>query len=162
VPFSPELQVSVQIADDKFDGYSSMMTRFVDEQHSIILLSNIGISYDLKQQLTFDIAAILYNQVPPNRKNDATLYLIKSLFSANFSQTLQSLTADNTQFQISEESLASLAFELLWSSLADQSLQLFSFIVSEFPNSSTANQNLQKACHHHLARGAKSFAEQCT
>jgi len=88
--------------------------------------------------------------------------LIKSLFSANFSQTLQSLTADNTQFQISEESLASLAFELLWSSLADQSLQLFAFIVSEFPNSSTANQNLQKACHHHLAKGAKSFAEQCT
>ena len=162
VPFSPELQVSVQIADGKFDGYSSMMTRFVDEQHSIILLSNIGISYDLKQQLTFDIATILYNQVPPNRKNDATLNLIKSLFSANFSQTLQSLTADNTQFKLSEESLASLAFELLWSSLAEQSLQLFSFIVSEFPNSSTANQNLQKACRHHLAKSAKSFAEQCS
>jgi CubicO group peptidase (beta-lactamase class C family) len=162
IPVTQELEVNVHTYDGKFDGYSVMMTRFIDEKHSIILLSNTGISYFLKEQLTFDIAAVLYDQNAPNRKNDATLTLIKGIVSGKFSQTFNDLKSRKNNLDFNEQSLSSLAFELLWTNIANNSLQLFSFISDEFPNSSQAQTNLQRACNHRLAKSAENRASICS
>lgn len=161
IPITQELKVNVHTYDGKFDGYSAMITRFIDDKHSIILLSNTGISYFLKEQLTYDIAAVLYDQEVPDRKNDATLTLIKGIVSGEFNEKFNDLKSGNNHLDFNQQSLSSLAFELLWSNIADNSLQLFSFISNEFQNSSQAKINLQRACNHRLAKKAKRRTSTC-
>ena len=161
VPITQDLEVNIHTYDGKFDGYSAMITRFIDDKHSIVLLSNTGISYFLKEQLTYDIAAALYDQEVPDRKNDATLTLIKGIVSGKFSEKFSDLKSENNPLDFNQQSLSSLAYELLWSNIADNSLQLFSFISHEFPNSSQAKINLERACNHRLAKKAKNRASIC-
>jgi len=159
---SPTLEVNIHSYDGQLDGYSAMMTRFIDDKHSIILLSNTGMSYFLKEQLTFDIAAVLYAQDPPNRNNDVSLRLINSIVTGTFSQTFSALYADTEPLEFNETSLSSLAFELLWSNIADNSLQLFAFIRDKYPNSSNAKTNLLQACNHRLAKNSKRRTSLCS
>lgn len=156
------LEVNVHTFDGKLDGYSAMMTRFIDDKHSIIILSNTGISYFLKEQLTLDVAAVLYGQDPPNRQNDTTLTLINGVVSGKFSQTLNDLKSVKNNLDFNEQSLSSLAFELLWANIVNDSLQLFSFIGNAFQNSPQAQTNLQRACHHRLAKSAENTVNICS
>ncbi|WP_261593430.1 serine hydrolase domain-containing protein [Pseudoalteromonas holothuriae] len=162
IPITQGLEVNVHTYDGKFDGYSTMMTRFIDDKHSIIILSNTGISYFLKQQLTLDIAGVLYGQNVPNRKNDPTLSLIKGVVSGNFNHTFNGLKAEKNNFDFNEQSLSSLAFELLWANIASDSLKLFAFIKSEFPKSPRAKLNLQRACEHRLAKNVENRVSICS
>ena len=122
---------------------------------SIIILNNTGISYSLKQQLTLDIADVLYGKEPSNRENDTTLSLIKSVVSGDFDQTLNTLNSEKNNLDFHEQSLSPLAFELLWSNIISDSLKLFAFISNTFPESKQAELNLQRACKHRLAKNVK-------
>ena len=153
IPVSKKQNVNVHMYDGQFDGYSSMMTRFIDDKHSIIILSNVGISYFLKQQLTFDIADVLYNQPLKNRENDVSLILIKSLIAGTFEQTLTGLEAKKGEYNFNEASLSALAYQILWSGLGNESLKLFSFITNTFVDSLKAKTNLERACNHHVTNG---------
>ncbi|MEC4725215.1 hypothetical protein HWQ46_06570 [Shewanella sp. D64] len=115
----------------------------------------------MKEQLTYDIAAVLYGQEVPERKSDATLTLIKGIVSGDFNEKFNDLKSENNHLDFSQQSLSSLAFELLWSNMADNSLQLFSFIINAFPNSSQAEINLQRACNHRLTEKANSRTGIC-
>ncbi len=160
IPLTQDTEVNIHTYDGKFDGYSTMMTRFIDDKHSIIILSNTGMSYYLKQQLTIDIAAALYNQAPPNRNNDASLMLIKGIVNGTFNQTFNNIKLKkNVDFN--EQSLSALAFELLWSNMPTNALQLFTLISNEFPNSLQARHNLQQACSHRLARSVVNKLSFC-
>ena len=161
VPVSDELEVNIHTYDGQFDGYSAMMTRFIDDKHSIILLSNNGISYFLKEQLTFDIAAVLYQQEVPDRKNDASLMLINSIVSGAFKQAFNRLNTDAKLLAFNEASLSSLAFDLLWANMPENALQLFAFITEKYPNSTNASANLLQACSHRLASNAKKSMPVC-
>lgn len=153
VPVSKKQNVNVHMYDGQFDGYSSIMTRFIDDKHSIIILSNVGISYFLKQQLTFDIANVLYNQPLKNRENDVPLILIKSLISGTFEQTMTALEAKKGEYNFNEASLSALAYQILWSGLGSESLRLFSFINNIFADSLNAKTNLERACDHQVTNG---------
>lgn len=161
IPVAPNIEVNVHTYDGKFDGYSAMMTRFIDDRHSVIILNNAGISYFLKEQLTLDIAAVLYDQNATNRDNDSTLVLINGVVSGSFNQTLSDLTSAKKNLPLNEQSLSSLAFELLWANMANDALHLFSFISKEFQNSSTAKLNLQQACEHRLSKNVENRESVC-
>ena len=161
VPVSQKVEVNVHTYDGQFDGYSAMMTRFIDDKHSIILMSNTGMSYFFKEQLSFDIAAVLYDIEAPNRKNDASLLLIDGIVSGTFSETFSLLQTDKENLEFNEKSLSSLGFELLWSNIADNALTLFAFIQQKYPNSSKAKTNLLQACNHRLAKNVKDKASIC-
>jgi len=161
VQITPSHEVNIHTYNGQFDGYSSMMTRFVDDQHSIILLSNVGVSYFLKQQLTFDIAAVLYDHDIPDRKYSAALALIKNMVSGEFNKTLNNMGSNKNNLVFNQQSLSALAFQLLWSDIGDKSLELFSFISHQFPDSSTAKKNLLQACEHRLAKNSKNRSRIC-
>ena len=116
----------------------------------------------MKQQLTLDIADVLYGQDAPNRQNDATLFLIKGVVSGTFNNALNGLKTKKNNFALNEQSLSSLAFELLWANIASDSLKLFAFINNEFPNSSQAKINLQRACTHRLAKSVENSVKICS
>jgi hypothetical protein len=161
VPVSKEQNVNVHMYDGQFDGYSSILTRFVDDKHSIIILSNVGISYFLKQQLTFDIADVLYNQPLKNRENDVSLILINSLLSGSFEQTLTGLEAKKGEYSFNEVSLSALAYQILWSGIGNESLQLFSFISNTFVGSLKAKRNLERACNHRITNDSLNKQHFC-
>lgn len=156
----PNQAVTLHSYNGKFDGYSSMLTRFVEDDHTIIILSNIGTSYALKQQLTSDIAASLYDLAVPTREKDPVFVLTNSLVQGDFQQQLKTLGNDDKP--LDENALTSLAFETLWSGLANQSLSLFAFIQQEFADSTKAAANLAFACDHRLTAGAKNKTTHCT
>jgi len=161
VPVTKEKNVNVHMYDGQFDGYSSILTRFIDDKHSIIILSNVGISYFLKQQLTFDIADVLYNQPLKNRENDVSLILINSLISGTFEQTLTGLEAKKGEYSFNEASLSALAYQVLWSGIGNESLQLFSFISNTFGDSLKAKSNLQLACNHRITNDSLNKQRIC-
>jgi len=161
VPVTPEHNANVHMYDGQFDGYSSMMTRFVDDKHSIIILSNTGMSYFLKQQLTFDLASVLYNQQAPDRSNDVSLMLIESITSGTFMQKLSDIQLNKDNYLMNEQSLSALSFQMLWSGLGDKSLKLFSFVSKAFPDSSKAKKSLMQACNHRLTLDAASRETLC-
>ncbi len=74
--------------------------------------------------------------------------------------TLNGLQAEKNNFD--EQSLSSLAFKLLWANIAIDSLKLFAFINNEFPNSSQAKLNLQRACEHQLAKNVENRVNLCS
>jgi CubicO group peptidase (beta-lactamase class C family) len=152
IPIKENKRVKIQTYNGQIEGYSSMLTRLIDNKHSIILLSNIGVSYTIKQQFTLDIASVLYGEKPPNRTKDATLKLINSIVLGNFGSELKKITSNVETFDLNEESLTRLAFQLLWSGISDYSLQLFSFIKLELSDSNNAKSNLLLACNHRQAK----------
>ncbi|WP_199609589.1 serine hydrolase domain-containing protein [Flocculibacter collagenilyticus] len=160
VPINQSIQANVHMYDGKIDGYSSMMMRFIDAKHSIILLSNTGMSYSLKQQLMLDVASALFNRTVPNRKRDVSLALTNSINSGNFEKVLRELKTDN--YDLDEQKMTAIAYELLWSGLADKSLHLFAFISDRFNESTTAKSNLTRACDHRLTKSVKDKATICS
>ncbi len=161
LPLSSTTEVNVHMYDGKFDGFSTMMTRFVDDKHSIIILSNTGMSYALKQQLILDIGALLYKQETVDRSNDLSFTLINSVVTGNFDKIFNDFESGKLNKNFDEKSLSSLAYDLLWANLPDYSLRLFSFISNEFPSSTAAKKNLQKACGHRLAKRVQNKVNFC-
>ncbi|MGQ8367199.1 serine hydrolase domain-containing protein [Glaciecola sp. 1036] len=158
-PISASMQVSAHMYDGKIDGYSSMLTRFVDDKHSIIILSNTGMNYFLKRQLTSDIAAVLYDQDLPSREQDIVLALTSGIYSNTFDKVLADIKEN--KYLLDEQSMTSIAYELLWSNLADKALQMFSVIREEFSDSTQAQANLEQACQHRLTMSATVKAQIC-
>ena len=161
INLAPNKSVTVHSYDGKFDGYSAMLTRFVEHSHSIIILSNTGTSFQLKQQLTSDIASVLYNLPVTSREQDVVFTLVNSLVDGNYGAVMQILTRDNKNLVLEEHSLSALAFEVLWSGLADESLQLFSLVTSKFDESQKAKENLLFACNHRLTNTASNKEMYC-
>lgn len=160
VPIEDDHPVTVHNYDGQIDGYSSMLTYIVEGQQSIILLSNTGINYQLKQQLTWDIAAILLGFETESRDTDMSLKLINSIVSGKFEQGLKALKA--TSSELDEEMLTSIAYQLLWSGLAEPSIQLFHFISQGFNGSVSAKGNLANACQHRLTSEVPDKFTYCT
>ncbi len=156
-----DLQKNVHQYDGNFDGYSSMMTRFIDDKHSVILLSNNGTSFHLKQQMTADLAKVLYQQPVPGRSQDADLLLINSVVNGNFDTHLEKIADGKAKVALSEQNLTSLGYDLLWSNLPFQSLKLFDFINNSFSNSKSAAANLARACQHRLTQNTEGKAQFC-
>lgn len=151
VPISRGREVNVHTYDGRLDGYSSKITRFTDKKYSIILLSNIGVNPFLKDQITSDISSVLFDQKITNRENDASLILINSIVSGVFSETLNKIKLNIGELVLNEQGLSALAYQLLWSGLSHESLDLFSFVKNKFSESSTAKDNFMRACDHPLA-----------
>ena len=156
VAIGKEKNVNVHMYDGQFDGFSTFMTRFVDDKHSIIILRNVSMSYFVTQQMTMDIAAILYDQEAPNRSNDVSLALINGIVTGLFDETLNNILVNKESWLFSEASLSALAYQVLWSGLGENSLKLFSLISTSFPDSSSAKQNLKQACSHRLTLSASN------
>ena len=156
IPIVNEQNVNVHMYDGQFDGFSTFMTRFVDDKHSIIILSNVSMSFFVKQQMTMDIAAVLYGQEAPNRRNDVSLALINGIATGSFEQTLANIQINNEAWKFSEASLSALAYQVLWSGLGENSLKLFSLVDTSFPESSSAKRNLKQACSHRLTHNASN------
>ncbi|MEP1554269.1 hypothetical protein, partial [Paraglaciecola sp.] len=154
-------KVTMHSYEGKFDGYSAMITRFVEDKYAIIILSNTGTSYQLKQQLTSDITSVLYGQPAPDLSKDKVIFLVNSLVEGRFDNAMAKLELDNGLEPIDEQTLTALAYEILWSALADESLQLFSFLYAEFEASSAAKENIGMACNHRLAINAQKKSLFC-
>lgn len=158
---APDKPITLHSYTGKYDGYSSLAIHFVEDNISMALLSNTGMSYQIKMQLISDIAAVLYQQPVIERRDDAVFKLIAAIVEGNFQTKLKQITSDVDSKGLDESSLNSLAYEMLWSGLANDSLALFAFIENTFTNSNSATDNLAFACRHRLTQQASNRAAVC-
>ncbi len=114
-------------------GYSSMLTRFVDEGYTIIILSNTGTGYNAKMKLTQDIASILEGEASRNNKLPLSLLFTKSVYEHNLEQTIQSLSLTDLPFSTDKRLLKELGQQLEWSGLEGQSKMILDFTKQLFP-----------------------------
>jgi len=124
-------------------GFNSMMTRFIDDQHSIILLGNIGTSHYHRALLTEKIGQLLYaeKQTIPS-KLPLSFMLNKALVDSNIDKQLDDFRQDKTNYQVDEQGIAALAQQIGWAGMSELSTRLFEFNTRLFPNSVASLANL--------------------
>ncbi|WP_394228773.1 serine hydrolase domain-containing protein [Pseudoalteromonas spongiae] len=160
LPITESRKVNAHMYDGKIKGYSSMVLRLIDDKHSVILLSNNGMSYQLKRQLVGDIAKVLYGEQAPNRENDVALALTQAITTGTFEKVLTDIKAN--KYTLDEGMMTSFAYELLWSNLASKSLQLFAVIGNQFKQSEDAKHHFAKACNHRLVKNLEERNSICS
>jgi len=133
------------IANGELLGFSSVMTRFVDQKHTIIILSNNAINSTEKFRLTLDIAKILYNVKNDKTKLPLSFLLTKGLVNGELGESIKTYRQNKSLYLVEEAALISVAQQQLWSRQSENAIELFNFIIEKFPDSAQAKRLLTEA-----------------
>jgi len=140
------------------NGFSSLLTRLVDKQQTIILLDNVGLGR-YHGQITNSIVSILNGQPfdAPKKSIAETLYKIaveKDVAAAV--AEYRKLKAENSPtFDFSEPELNTLGYQLLGMKRTKDAIEIFKLNVEMFPKSANAYDSLGEA---YLADNQKDLA----
>lgn len=132
-------EIPVLNYDGQIEGYSSMITRFIDDKSTIIILGNTGISYFAKQKLTNDIAAILYNLPTQTEKIPLSFVLTKAQFEGDLDKGITLYKSNEELYSTNEQLINDIGQQLSWSGQSNKAIKIFELNASIFPDSPTAN-----------------------
>jgi CubicO group peptidase (beta-lactamase class C family) len=133
------------ITNGELHGFSSVMTRFIDDQHTIILLSNNAINSTEKFRLTRDIAKILYNVKTEKIELPISFLLTQGLVNGDLNKAINTYRQNKSLYALEEDGLISAAQQQLWSRQLDNAIELLKFTIEQFPNSLQAKGLLIEA-----------------
>ena len=133
------------ITNGELHGFSSVMTRFIDDQHTIILLSNNAINSTEKFRLTRDIAKILYNVKTEKIELPISFLLTQGLVNGDLNKAINTYRQNKSLYALEEDGLISVAQQQLWSRQLDNAIELLKFTIEQFPNSLQAKGLLIEA-----------------
>jgi len=135
-------------------GFNSMITRYVEDNNTVILLGNIGTSNFERRQLSAELSHFLYSSKQPEKtKTRLSLLLMKALVDGNIEQRLAAYSKSNSQYEADESGISSLGQQLGWTGLSELSIKLLEFNVKIFPESAGSLVNLARA----FQRGGRSM-----
>lgn len=128
-------------------GFNSMMTRLVDDRHSVILIGNISTSHYHREQITKQLSQLLYDGSSLNRTTvPLSFTLNKALVDGSFDQRLaiieENLSNNRTPEAADEQGIAALAQQIGWAGMKRKSIMLFELNARLFPKSLTSLANL--------------------
>ena len=126
-------------------GFSSILTRLVDDNFTVIILSNNGMSSQERYAMTNEIIQILYGVKPSTTKQPVTHLLTSALASGNLTDAIAEYKAESARHTIDEERINGLATQLLWSGAIKLATQVLEFNTELFPNSARAFAQLGEA-----------------
>ncbi len=122
----------------QIEGYSSMITRFVDDRNSIIILSNTGMGYLSKKKLSDDIATVLHD-IPVLKTKKAVLSLLaKALYNNELDQTIKRILALRYLFAANEQLVNEFGEQISWSGNKTDAIKVFELNTKLFPDSPSA------------------------
>jgi len=116
-------------------GFNSMMTRFTQDQSSIVIIGNIGTSYLERSNLTQEIAKVLFDQDDVVEKTRASMLLHKAVYENNLPQTIQLIDTNRTSYRLDENGMLSLAQQLTWSGLEQEAISIRQLVAKLFQKS---------------------------
>ncbi|WP_196894624.1 serine hydrolase domain-containing protein [Aureivirga marina] len=127
--------------DGQMEGYSSIIYRFTDENITIILLSNNGISYATKNHIVQNIASILFDSYQ-KEKEPYSLVLNKAIFDGNLKEAIANYSKVKNNYSINTDLIHDLAKQMDWSDLPEISEEIYKFNVKLFPDKIETTFNL--------------------
>lgn len=143
----------------QLQGFSSMLSvlgeALIDtsnptKRFTIIILSNNGINYWLKQQLTLDLYAVLAGQHKNANTGQSpipiTFMLTKAALDGTLEQQVNHLLTHAEEFVVKEHEIDSLAQQLFWSSASHKAAIVWLLNSQLFPNSDSARNKLKALC----------------
>ncbi|MCJ8274054.1 MAG: tetratricopeptide repeat protein, partial [Psychrosphaera sp.] len=128
-------------------GFSSFMMRFVDQQHTVIILSNNAINQSEKNRLFSDIAAVLYPS-PQSKKSQKkeqlpiSFLLTQGLVKGDINEAITTYQQHPKRYVLEEAGIKSVAQQQMWSGNAAAAITLFAFNAKHFPISVDAHRQL--------------------
>ena len=131
-------------------GFNSMMTRLVDDRHSIILIGNIGTSNYHREQMTRQLSQLLYGGSSLTATTIPLSFMLnKALVDGNLDQQLaiieERLSKNKTPEAADERGIAALAQQIGWIGMRRKSIKLFELNARLFPESIASLANLAAA-----------------
>lgn len=143
--FSPGEQhkaVNVVGTSGETPGFSSFMMRFVDQQHTVIILSNNAINQSEKYRLFSDIAAVLFSQPVSNEQLPISFLLTQGLVKGDVNKAINTYQQHPKRYVLEEAGIKSVAQQQMWSQNFAAAITLFAFNALHFPDSVDAHKQL--------------------
>jgi CubicO group peptidase (beta-lactamase class C family) len=141
-PGEDQKQVNIVIASGELPGFSSLIVRFVDEQHLIIILSNNAINSTEKIRLFGDIAAILYHSPEKEQPLPISFLLTQGLIKGDVNKSITTYLQHPKRYVLEEAGIKSVAQQQMWSQNFAAAITLFAFTAKHFASSVDAHKQL--------------------
>ena len=138
-------EISTVNYDGQIEGYSSMITRFIDDKNTIIILGNIGTSYFAKKKLTNDIAAILYGLPTQKEETPLSFVLTKALFDGDLEKAIMLYMSNKEFYSTNEQLINDIGQQLSWSGQDNIAIKIFEINASIYSDSPSANFQIAEA-----------------
>ncbi len=150
-------EVAVVAHGGGINGFSTLIERYVDDQHLIVLLNNTG-STNLGEMSTA-IGRILYGEPydPPKKSIARKLYeaVREKSLEAAISQYRELKKASPQVFDFEPEELNQLGYTLLQAERIDDAIKIFQLNIEAYPEYANGYDSLAEA---YAAKGEKSLA----
>lgn len=142
----------------QLQGFSSILSIFgttkIESEKSknrltIIVLSNSGIDYGHKRQLTLDLSSVLLGSPPDNDtklSRSITFPIIKAALQGTLIQQTPYLLSNPSKFAVNEQEINQIAQQLFWSGAWHKAIVVWELNTQFFPNSDNASNKLKEAC----------------
>ncbi|MGQ8336790.1 serine hydrolase [Sunxiuqinia sp. A32] len=120
------------------DSYSSLITRFPNERHTIILLGNTGTGQLVKEKIVGEISKLLYDIPILDSKKDVMPLIAKSLLRGDLDATIKRIVSVNYLFDAEEKLISEFGNQLSWYGRTNDAIKVFELNAQLFPKSSGA------------------------
>lgn len=125
-------------------GVSSFLVRFIDDNNTIIILSNDGLNEVEKRRMARQLAAVLYQGEYKPEKLPLSLVLTKALYEDSLQQTIDRVKNQKHSYLI-DNSIEQMGLQLMWTGELSDAVSLLALNVYYFPDSPSAHENLSQA-----------------
>lgn len=140
------------------NGFNSLLTRFVDQKHLVVILDNVGMG-NYHANITNSIANILYGQPYDAPKKSIAETLFKTAMEKGGAATVAKYRRLKNEspavYDFSEDALNTLGYQLLSKERTKDAIEIFKLNVEMFPKAANPYDSLGEA---YLKDGQKELA----
>ena len=156
-PLEGDKKVKVIIHSGGIFGFNTLIVRFPDDGHLIVILNNID-DGAYASELAKGIRYVLYGLEPPAPKQSAARMLGKLIIEKGLSEALKEFEAikeNKTDYQLAENDMNNLGYFFLQQGKVKEAIEVFKLNVAAFPESFNVYDSLGEA---YMADGDKENA----
>lgn len=125
-------------------GISSFMVRFIDDNNTVIILSNDGLNEIEKRRLARQLASVLYDEDYKPTQLPLSLLLSKALYEGHLIRTIEQIKKD-AQHYLVDKSIAQMGLQQMWDGDIHHAVAILALNVDLFPQSAAAYEHLSQA-----------------
>lgn len=133
--------------DGQLQGHSSIVYQILDDDLSLIILSNTGMGIAHKISFAYDILNAFYGVPPaPNLKDAPSLMLNKALLDNQWASVFGEMKAKPLNDPNARNLIVDLARQLGWSGHGLKAIDLYSWLLESEPNNGALKAQFDRIC----------------
>ena len=139
-------QKNVHSFDGQLKGYSSFVYHVLEDDLSLVLLTNTGMGFEHKRKLADDVLDAYYSEPSDDIRDLPSLQLNRSLLDNGWDTAVSALTQTPLTDVYHAILVNDLAQQLNWSGNETKAIDLYLWLVASFPENERLKQRLEQAC----------------